>query len=346
MTIDMEGPGTSGFGYGGQGGSDLRQDISTTGAPPAPMAPERQTGGPEAQPGNGPAQSQAGNGGVASGAGQADGQPELGEVVPMDLDYSSRVPGFETSASDCFNHALSIARSLNHAILSTDHLMLALTMDEGARRLLSQAGDIARLREASMRRLGKMHSRFAAGDPAQTSDLVDIRSAARASAAAREQLVAICDLVNAFPKENDRLIYGAPKNTRTVALVETIEKSLVPRVSDAVVRIEAALHEATQGQRQTVQNFLDDLNARQFRDEQRQREFMDEVRRQVREAVDTHLGAALRELDGKFEAKLAEADPPEPDPEPVAPREPVVNTPPFRPTVSPPRRSYWCWIIL
>ena len=113
-----------------------------------------------------------------------------------------------------------------------------------------------------MRRLGTMHGRYAAGDPSQTSDLADIRKTARASAAEREQLVAISDLVNAFPKEDGRLIYGAPKDTRTIALVETIEKGLVPRVSDAVTRIEAAVLEATQGQRQTVQSLLVDLNAR------------------------------------------------------------------------------------
>ena len=33
---------------------------------------------------------------------------------------------------------------------------------------------------------------------------------------------------------------------------------------------------------------------------------MDEVRRQVREAVDIHFAAALKDLDDKFASKLAE----------------------------------------
>ena len=59
--------------------------------------------------------------------------------------------------------------------------MLALAMDPSARRLLERVGDIVQLREAATQRLGRMHSRFTTGDsfPSQTSDLVDIRKAAR-----------------------------------------------------------------------------------------------------------------------------------------------------------------------
>ena len=121
------------------------------------------------------------------------------------------VPGFEASASDCLNHALSIARSLNHAVLSSDHLMLALTMDRKRATVAQSGRRHRRLREAAMRRLGTDARPIAAGDPSQTSDLADIRKAARAAAAEREQLVAISDLVNAFPRENDRLTYGATR---------------------------------------------------------------------------------------------------------------------------------------
>ncbi|HVQ10486.1 MAG TPA: Clp protease N-terminal domain-containing protein, partial [Methyloceanibacter sp.] len=129
------------------------------------------------------------------------------EEVSLDFDYDEEVPGFEASASDCLNRALRIARSLNHMSLSADHLMLALTMDPNARRLIERIGDIVQLREAAMQRLGKMHSRFSTGDsfPSQTSDLVDIRKTAREAASEREQLVAISDLINAFPQANGRL---------------------------------------------------------------------------------------------------------------------------------------------
>ncbi|MGH6825389.1 Clp protease N-terminal domain-containing protein [Methyloceanibacter sp.] len=101
----------------------------------------------------------------------ADAQPhghaeaaDAAEEVALDFDYDEAVPGFEASASDCFNRALKIARSLNHMSLSSDHLMLALTMDPSARRLLERVGDITQLREAAMQRLGRMHGRFATGE--------------------------------------------------------------------------------------------------------------------------------------------------------------------------------------
>ena len=131
-----------------------------------------------------------------------DGHAEAAEEITLDFDYDEDMPGFETSASDCLNRALRIARSLNHMSLSADHLMLALTMDPNARRLLERAGDIVQLREAAMQRLGRMHSRFSTGDsfPSQTSDLVDIRKTAREAASEREQLVAISDLIMPFRK--------------------------------------------------------------------------------------------------------------------------------------------------
>lgn len=197
-----------------------------------------------------------------------------------------------------------------------------------------------------MRRLGKMHSRYTAGDPAQTSDLEDIRKAARAAAAEREQLVAIIDLVNAFPKENGRLTYASKAEPRWE---ETIERGLVPRVSDAIDRIEAVVREATQGQRQTVQNMLEDLNARKARDEQQQREFMDEVRRQVREAVDIHVSAAIKDLDEKLTTAITALSPPKPEPVQEPPTEYVENASrgvSETPETPPSRRGYWTWGIL
>ena len=121
--------------------------------------------------------------------------------APIDFDYNEQVPGYEPSASDCLNRALGIARSLNHTSLSADHLMLALTMDQNARRLLERVGDINALREMSMKQLGEMNWKFSrpAGQesqfPAQTSDLEDVRKMALHAASEREQRVAISDLI-------------------------------------------------------------------------------------------------------------------------------------------------------
>jgi Clp amino terminal domain, pathogenicity island component len=348
MAIDMGGPGIPGFGYGNQTQSEPRADNDHS-------AQQQPQPAPETKAAQAASASQAGNGAADTTAAQPDDkdsiaekQEEFVEVVPLDFDYAEPVPGYETSASDCLNHAFSIARNLKHAVLSSDHLMLALTMDQGARRLLDRAADVARLREVAMRRLGRLHSRYSAGEPAQTSDLDDIRRAARAAAAEREQLVAISDLVNAFPKESGRLTY-ASKKEKEPPLVETIEKGLVPRVSDAISRIEAVVREAAQGQRQTVQDMLMDLNAQHSRDEQRQREFMDEIHRQVREAVDIQLSAAFQDLDNRVAVKLAELAPPKPEPVPEPVRENAESEgEPDREFAepAPSRRSYWTWGIL
>jgi hypothetical protein len=70
-----------------------------------------------------------------------------------------QIPGLETSASDCFNRANRIARSLNHTNLSIDHLVLALTMDASARKLLERVADVAQVREMAMQRLGRNYTR-------------------------------------------------------------------------------------------------------------------------------------------------------------------------------------------
>jgi hypothetical protein len=272
----------------------------------------------------------------------ADGEPA--EEVALDFNYDEAVPGFEASASDCFNRALQIAQSLNHTSLSADHLMLALTMDPNARRLLERAGDVAQLREAATQRLGKMHSRFATSDrlPSQTADLVDIRKAARDAASERDQLVAISDLINAFPKTDGRLMYGSGDGSKAVTLMERIEQGLVPRVAEAMTRIEAEAQEAAR-RYQSVQSLLQDLNSRQSAAaEQRQIELMEQIRRQVREAADVQIGAALREFGERLEAKFAELNPPakpvEPEPEPQRYEPP--------PLVHKPRANYWSWLAL
>ena len=130
-------------------------------------------------------------------------------------------------------------------------------------------------------------------------------------------------------------------------MIDTIEKGLVPRVDDALTRIEGAIVDAMQRQHQSVRNLLADLNSTQSQEWQRQqREFMDEIRRQVREAADVQFAAALKDLNGKFEAKLAE-------PKPAAP--PLVTTVEQAPEtesqqqesatqVAEPPKSNWSWL--
>jgi Clp amino terminal domain, pathogenicity island component len=172
-----------------------------------------------------------GNVGQADGAYRSEtGQPsqgagddqshhaEVGEEVARDT--CSEVPGYEASASSCFNRARQIARSLNHLNLTADHLMLALTMDPGARRLLERVSDVTQLREAAMQRLGHYGSARSSSEQSSTptSDLADIAKAARDAANEREQSVSISDLINAFPKSNGRLTYGSGDGDKAIAL--------------------------------------------------------------------------------------------------------------------------------
>jgi hypothetical protein len=187
--------------------------------------------------------------------------------------------------------------------------MLALTMDPNARRLLERLGDVVQLRESAMQRLGRMHSRFSRNvdeeSQSPTSDLVDIAKKAREAAAEREQLVAVSDLINAFPKANGGLTYGsAESSSKAIALLETIEQRIVPRVADAMARIETVISDAMQRQ-QTAQSMLQDLSSRNWEEtERRQKEFMDEIRGQVREAAEMQIAAALKDLNEKFDVKL------------------------------------------
>ena len=228
---------------------------------------------------------------------------EAGEELSLEFAYKA-APGFESSVSECFNHAGQIAQSLGHISLSSDHLMLALTMEPNARRLLERLGDVVQLRESAMQRLGTMHCRSSRnvdeGAQSATSDLVDIAKKARQAAAERGQLVAVSDLINAFPKANT-----SEGSSKAAALLETIDQTIVPRVADALAKIESVISDAMQRQ-QTVQSMLQDLSSRNWEEtERRQREFMDEIRRQVREAAEMQIAAALEDLNEKFDAKLA-----------------------------------------
>lgn len=263
--------------------------------------------GTEASPPSNASPSENRNG--ASNEARSDDHAEPGEELTLEFAYEA-APGFESSVSECFNHAGQIAQSLGHISLSSDHLMLALTMDPNARRLLERLGDVVQLRESAMQRLGTMHSRSSRnvdeGSQSPTSDLVDIAKKAREAAAERGQLVAVSDLINAFPKANQSLTYGTSEgSSKAIALLETIEQTIVPRVADALARIETVISDAMQRQ-QTVQSMLQDLSSRNWEEtERRQREFMDEIRRQVREAAEMQIAAALEDLNEKFDAKLA-----------------------------------------
>ena len=183
-----------------------------------------------------------------------------------------------------------------------------------------------------------------------TSDLDDLAKAARQAAAEREQAIAISDLIHAFPKADGRLTYGGGDNSRTVAVIDSIEKGLVPRVDGAVSRIEGAIVDAMQRQHQSVQSLLSDLNSRHDQEWQRkQSEFMDEIRRQVREAADVQFSAALKDLNDNFDRRLAEAKQAM-TPPPLAPAsEPAPETksqPEPEPTTAEPPKSNWNWLGL
>jgi Clp amino terminal domain, pathogenicity island component len=306
MTIEIGSPGVSGYGY------TVAGNAGQTGEPPGAETDQASPAAPaaDAHPTNGS------TGGANSGAAadvQSDKQVQAAEEVAKHMGYEE-LPGYEASASRCFHRAGEIARSLNHMSLSADHLMLALTMDSSARRLLERLGDISQLRETAMQRLGRYGSARNAEEQSNTptSDLADIAKIARDAANERDQSVAISDVIAAFPTENGRLTYAAVTDSQAVALIQKMEQGLVPRVTEAMTAIEAAVRDAMQRQHQTVQRLLDDLNSREARDEQRQREFMDEIRRQVRDAADMQLSSALKDFTGKLDEKIAEIKAPEP----------------------------------
>ena len=214
------------------------------------------------------------------------------------------LPDFESTAADCLNRALQIALSLGHASVSSDHLMLALTMDPHARRQLQRVGDIGQLREAAMLRLGRTHWKFAKrGDepsrfPSPTSDLEEIRKLARGAAADREQKVAIADLVNAFPTKDGRLVYGLKETIESVpAILERIESKLVPRVADFMSRFEAQLRESAERQ---IEAALRTFAEKELKETvERQRASLEDIG----EALKERQAAALEEISNTMQER-------------------------------------------
>ena len=284
MTVEPRHPGVAGFGYGSANADTFNRDQDqaaiATDTTKSAVGDNSSTDEHD-----------------APAVGPISGDLHIGgeEVT---LEPRNEVPGYQSSASACLNRARQIARSLNHISLSADHLMLALTLDQGARRLLERVGDVTQLREAAMQRLGHLSSARNNDEhsSAATSDLADITKAAREAANEREQSVAISDLINAFPKLNGRLSYGTSDGSQAIALMGRIETGLVPRVTESITKIETVVLEAMQ-QNQTVQKMLQDLNSKQTLEaEQRQIAFMEDVRKQIREAVDAQVGAALKQF--------------------------------------------------
>jgi hypothetical protein len=320
-----EAGGLTGYGYTNQGNRILEPRSAESGQAPEPAgASAAETGAPPPVSGNGSGSAgslhESASDGTAAATASADDHAEIAEQVV--LDRSDEIAGYEPSASTCINRGREIAQSLNHMSLSVDHLMLALTMDQNARRLLERVGDVTQLREAAMQRLGHYASARSGGEQnlSPTADLADIAKSARDAANEREQSVALSDLINAFPKLNGRLTYGTGDNFRATALMERIEQGLVPRVADSMSRIETVVVEAIQ-QGQTVQRMLQDLNSRQtYEAEKRQIEFMEDVRRHVREAIDSQVGAALQEINDTLNRKIDELKQAT-EPKPPAPAE-------------------------
>ena len=279
--------------------------------------------------------------------------------APIDFDYDEQVPGYEPSASDCLNRALGIARSLNHTSLSADHLMLALTMEQNARRLLERVGDINALREMAMKQLGEMNWKFSrpAGQesqfPAQTSDLEDVRKMALHDASERGSAWAISDLINAFPHEKGRLTYGVRESFEGVpAVIERIESGPMPRLADFIARLQTEIRDAVELQ---VGNVLRDVAEPQLRAAvQRQLASTEEINRQFRSVTETQLTTLLREFSDKLttEVNEPEAEHEPPVAMPTTSADTAGTHPTFVTTTTPPinagvgAKRYWNWMAL
>ena len=277
--------------------------------------------------------------------------------VPIDFEYNEDVPGYEPAASDCLNRALQIARSLNHTSLSADHLMLALTMDQNARKLLERSGSINDLRETAMQRLGAMNWKFARPSgpdthfPAQTSDLENVRKLALQAASERDQRVAISDLINAYPREDGRLAYGIREEFDLPTAIERIESGLMPRFSEFMSRFQSDLRDGMQRELTTLMREVAEPQMRAA--VQRQVAAMEDINRQFRGLMEGQLGSVLREFREKLIAELEAVEPP---PEPTSPLpvgpDPVAGTEPTSTTTVLPTngenapRRYWNRVAL
>ena len=167
--------------------------------------------------------------------------PEGATGIPIEVALTDPVPGFSKQANDCVNKAAQFAYHLNHASMGADHLMLALTLDQNARKTLETFGDIRKFRESAARILGETNWKFLKErrgadkfEPSVAADLMDIFDRARKVAYDRGQEVAVSDLVNAFPKDasQTRLLYGARDDTELIPrVVDRIEKDLASSVA-------------------------------------------------------------------------------------------------------------------
>jgi hypothetical protein len=161
--------------------------------------------------------------------------------VAIEVALTDPVPGFSQQANECVNKAAQFAYQLNHASMGADHLMLALTLDQTARKTLESVGDIRKLRESAARILGETNWKFLKDhidsnkfEPSLTADLMDIFERARQVAFDRGQEVAVSDLANAFTKDvsQSRLLYGVRDDTDLVPrVVDRIEKDMASRVA-------------------------------------------------------------------------------------------------------------------
>ena len=309
-------------------------------------------------------QSAGGNGHDAASehaASMAVGEVES-EGTTIDFKYNEDVPGYEPAASDCLNRALQIARSLNHTSLSADHLMLALTMDQNARKLLERAGSINDLRETAMQRLGAMNWKFSRPSgpdihfPAQTSDLESVRKLALQAASEREQRVAISDLINAFPREDGRLAYGIREEFDVPTAIERIESGLMPRFAEFTSRFQSDLRDGMQRELATLMREVAEPQMRAA--VQRQAAAMEDINRQLRSLLEGQLGTVLREFKERLIDEIEAVEPqPEPQPEtadtlsvgpdPVGSTDHSSTTTTIPPTngENAPRR-YWNWVAL
>jgi hypothetical protein len=238
------------------------------------------------------------------GEGERSSAGEVAIAPDMALPAIDAIPDFEPPAADCFNRALQVALSLGHANFSSDHLMLALTMDQQARRQLQRVGDVGQLREAAMLRLGKMHWKFARRVdqtsifPSPTSDLEELRKTARRAAQDRDQKVTVNDLVNAYPMKDGRLVYGLKETSESIpAILERIENKLVPRVSDFLSNFGAQMRETAERQLKAA---LQEFGDRQLEEAvERQRASLEEISDRFKER---HL-AALEEVTKRFQER-------------------------------------------
>ena len=205
-----------------------------------------------------------------NGGGGSDEPPNGGDgrTIRVHVKLNEKLPKCEARANNCLERAAEFASNLNQTCFDVHHLMLALTVDQRAGRMLGDVGDIKQLRDFAVEKIGKMHSQFAAGvtdsdGPLVTEDLWDLLLRAKQKADDRGQEVAISDLVEAFPTDTDgKLKYGRNGDLNggsVTAVVESVTRSVVqPMVSV----FHAQVREATQPRFDEISRDLGQLKLR------------------------------------------------------------------------------------